>query len=151
MNVMTEFTQVLTQENSLLEQLITLGEQKKAHIKDVSMVANIASQEQKLLAALEQVESDRAELFDVVGQGQSLREWLAQDRIEGNEELVEEIAALGDNLSQLRSLNEINKQLMEESLTLVQFSLSLLVDQTPKTYARDGRKAETKSFFDRKV
>ncbi len=148
MEVYQALISLLERDNNLVEQLLALGEQKQLSINQGSKVATIAQQEQTLIDQLQQVESQREELFDVIAPGLTLTEWLAQQSDANISSLTD---TLRENLAKLQSLNEINKQLLQESLAFVQFSLNLLVDDTPSTYARQGTTRKSKSFFDRKV
>lgn len=150
MQVYQEFKELLIQENALIEQLITIGNQKKDLMNKAEQVAMLANQEQRLVEELEKLERERIILFDVLAPGQTLMEWLAQARPE-NSGLETEAQRLLENFDTLRNIHELNKQLLQESLNFVQFSLSLLVDETPKTYARGGTTSQTRSIFDRKV
>lgn len=150
MQVYEEFKDLLSQENALIEQLITLGTQKKDLMNNAEQVAILASQEQSLVEELEKLERERITLFDVMAPGQSLLDWLSQDTPDSRS-LEPEARRLLGNFQILRDIHELNKQLLQESLNFVQFSLSLLVDETPKTYARGGAASQTKSIFDRKV
>jgi flagellar biosynthesis/type III secretory pathway chaperone len=59
---------------------------------------------------------------------------------------------LTENLARLQSLNDLNQELLAQSLSYVQFSLNLFVgDDTSPTYTRPGANPAGRSIFDRKV
>lgn len=152
MSVWQEFLDVLQAENELLQELITLSTEKQNLINDAQEVARLASEEQNILARLEKVDQERALLFDVVAPGQSLESWLAGLADELYEQVGPLILDLAQNLATLKSLNDLNQELLTQSLSYVQFSLNLLTgeDQSP-TYTRPGTSSAGKSIFDRKV
>ena len=114
-------------------------------------MSRIASEEQQLLTQLEGVEEERAMLYDVVASGVEIEEWMAQLEPDHQEIFAPLITDLAQNLGQLQSLNNLNQQLLEESLAYVQFSLNMLTDDPALTYARTGTTSQGKSIFDRKV
>lgn len=152
MSVWSEFLTVLAAENELLQELIDLSQAKQKYINDAPEVARLASEEQVILARLEQVDQERALLFDVVAPGQALEDWLNKLSDDQYEEVGPLILDLAQNLATLKSLNDLNQELLTQSLNYVQFSLNLLTgeDQSP-TYARPGKSSAGKSIFDRKV
>lgn len=152
MSVWDDFIAALTVENELLSELIQLSEEKREKINDAQEVARLASAEEKLVNRLEEIDQKRTILFDVVAPGQGLEEWLLNLNEEQQETVIPLIIDLAENLANLQSLNELNQELMEQSLNYIQFSLNLLMgdDSTP-IYSRPGDKALGKSIFDRKV
>ena len=101
---------------------------------------------------LEEVDKERAELYDVLAAGKKLEDWLASLDTEQQEAAAPLLLDLAENLGRLQSLNDLNQELLSQSLSYVQFSLNLLMgDDTSPTYARPGGNTAGKSIFDRKV
>lgn len=142
------FVQVLEIELDLVNQLAALGEKKQGLINRADQVQQIAREEQALLEQLDMQEQERMNLLDVIAPGKSLDEWANGVDDARVQELAEQ---LKERFARLRALNDINRQLINESLAYVRFSLDLLVDETPTTYAKKGKSSASKSFFDRKV
>jgi flagellar biosynthesis/type III secretory pathway chaperone len=152
MSVWNDFLSILQTENALLQELIELSTAKQKHINDAQEVARLASEEQSILTRLEKVDQERALLFDVVAPGQKLEGWLSTLGDEQQEEVGPLVLDLAQNLGTLQALNDLNQELLAQSLSYVQFSLNLLTgdDQSP-TYARPGTGSSGTSIFDRKV
>lgn len=152
MSVWYDFLTVLQTENELLQELIELSTVKQKHINNAQEVARLASEEQSILTRLEKVDQERALLFDVVAPGQQLEDWISNLDDEQYGEIAPLVLDLAENLATLKSLNDLNQELLTQSLSYVQFSLNLLTgeDQSP-TYTRPGTSSVGKSIFDRKV
>lgn len=152
MTVWEDFIQTVTLENQLLLELIAISKKKQTQINDAQEVACLAGQEQILLDRLEKVDRSRASLFDVVAPGQKLEQWLIALDDEQQEAIGPLILDLAQNLGTLQTLNELNQELLAQSLSYVQFSLNLLIgDDTSPIYPRPGGSTPGKSIFDRKV
>ena len=148
MQVIDAFRQVIGQEIAIIEQLIQSGQTKRTVIADPEQLSSIIDQERTLLASLEQAERERSQLFDVLAPGQSLSAWLETT---AETDLGDQIHNLRGKYQQLQQINELNQQLIQESLNLVQYSLNLLVADPPMTYAKPKSQATSKSIIDRKV
>ncbi|NLL42180.1 MAG: flagellar protein FlgN [Firmicutes bacterium] len=152
MTVWDEFIAVVERENSLLQELIELGTAKQQSINDAQEVSRLAGEEQLCLARLEEVEKERVELFDVLAAGKTLEDWVASLNSELQEVVSPLLLELMENLAVLQSLNDLNQELLAQSLGFVQFSLNLMVgDDTSPTYTRPGSNQAGRSIFDRKV
>lgn len=152
MSVWDDFISALTTENKLLEELVTLSTAKQERINDAPEVARLANEEEVLLGRLEEVDHLRASLFDVMAGGKTLEEWLATLDQDQQAEVGPLVLELAQNLGTLQSLNDLNQELLTQSLSYVQFSLNLLMgDESAPTYARPGGSAPGRSIFDRKV
>src|SRR5690554_3200720 len=150
MTGLQSLAEVLRAENKLIESLLRLGEEKQAAINDANRIAQIAELERGLIAELDKADQERAMLYDVVALGQPLDEWLGH--LESDKNLFTQLTSdLVENIARFRSLNEINQQLLTESLDFVRYSLNMLTDSTSPTYARTGNASQGKSTFDRKV
>lgn len=143
---------VLRKENELLRLLISLNEEKQRQINQVEEVVRLAGEEQVILSRLEKADQERAVLYDTVAGGRELDQWfltLDQDQQSEVEPLVLELT---ENIAALQSLNDLNQELLLQSLNYVQFSLNLLMgDESPATYAPAGRRMSRRAIFDRKV
>lgn len=152
MSVWDDFISTLTTENKLLEELVALSTAKQERVNDAHEVARLANEEEVLLARLEEVDRLRASLFDVMAGGKSLEDWLATLQQGQQAKVGPLVLKLARNLGTLQSLNDLNQELLTQSLSYVQFSLNLLMgDDTAPTYSRPGGSAPGRSIFDRKV
>ena len=152
MTLWDDFIAVVETENRLLHELIALGTAKQQHINDAQEISRLAGEEQKCLTRLEEVDKERAELYDVLAAGKKLEDWLASLDTEQQEAAAPLLLDLAESLGRLQSLNDLNQELLSQSLSYVQFSLNLLMgDDTSPTYARPGGNTAGKSIFDRKV
>lgn len=101
---------------------------------------------------MEEIDKDRARLFDVLSLGKNLEDWLISLENQQQMAVGPLLLELTENLAILQSLNDLNQELLAQSLSYVQFSLNLFMgDDTSPTYTRPGSNATTKSIFDRKV
>jgi len=152
MTVWDDFLAVLKKENQILRELIDLSVEKQKHINNAQEVSRVAGEEQKNVKLLEAIDKERAELFDVLSLGKSLEDWLASLDSERQDEVAPLLLDLTESLGRLQSLNDLNQELLAQSLSYVHFSLNLLMgDDTSPTYARPGGSTAGKSIFDRKV
>ncbi|NLM53698.1 MAG: flagellar protein FlgN [Firmicutes bacterium] len=142
--------QTLTAENEIIIRLIELGEAKRAVLNNAEQVAGIAREEEQCLLKLDALERARLTLMQQLGGDQTGAGFVEQLEPEGGglPELLETLAA---NLRQLQAVNELNQQLLRESLQFVQFSLNVLSGDVAVTYDRTGSSPSGKSTFDRKV
>lgn len=152
MSVWDDFIEVIKVENKLLQDLIDLSTEKQKVINDAQEVARLASKEERILASLEKADQERALLFDVVAPGQRLEDWLSTLTAGEQKIITPLILELIESLGALQNLNELNQELLAQSLSYVQFSMNLLVgDEDSPTYTRPGTSSPGKSIFDRKV
>lgn len=151
MSVWDDFIAVLKAENGLLEELVALSKTKQEKINDAQEVARLAHEEQLVLERLEEVDRARASLYDVIAVGKNLEDWMASLPEEQQTEVGPIVLELVQNLGALQRLNEINQDLLAQSLGYVQFSLNLLMgDDTSPTYSPGGS-VSGRTIFDRKV
>lgn len=152
MTVWDEFIAVLRTENELLANLIALSESKQENINNAQEVARLAQEEEAILTRLEEVDRNRASLFDVIAAGKSLEDWLTTLNEEQQDQVGPLVLDLAQNLGTLQRLNDLNQELLAQSLGYVQFSLNLLMGDDPSpTYSRPGGSGAARSIFDRKV
>lgn len=140
----------LRAEVAIIEKLIELGEAKRQVMADADQIAAIAAQEQDILPKLEALEKERLMLTDVISGGKSWEETLA-DLGEDGLEIGDLAQQLAENVRLLKEINDLNQELLQETLHFVQFSLNVLTDDTPVTYDQSGQTSSGKSIFDRKV
>ncbi len=140
----------LRAEVAIIEKLIELGEAKRQVMADADQIAAIAAQEQDILPKLEALEKERLMLTDVISGGKSWEETLA-DLGEDGLEIGDLAQQLAENVRLLKEINDLNQELLQETLHFVQFSLNVLADDTPVTYDSSGQAPSGKSIFDRKV
>jgi flagellar biosynthesis/type III secretory pathway chaperone len=152
MTVWDDFISVVKKETEILRELVELSAAKQEQINNAQEVSRLAGEEQKYLTRLETLDKERAELFDVLSVGKPLEDWLASLDNERQGEVAPLLLDLTENLGRLHSLNDLNQELLTQSLSYVQFSLNLLMgDDTSPTYTRPGGSTAGKSIFDRKV
>lgn len=152
MGILEDFVDILSAENDLLSELVDLSKAKQKKINDAQAVVRYASEEQTILAQLEEADKERIILFDAIAPGQNLEEWLAS--LDEEQEMVigPLILRLIENIGELQRLNDLNQELLAQSLNFVEFSLNMLVgDEGSPTYQRPGTNSPGKSIFDRKV
>lgn len=152
MGALEDLVLVLQDENRLLQELVKLSAAKQNQINDAQKVGELAAQELEVLTQLEVLDQKRALLFDAAAPGRSLEEWALGLEEEQQRIVAPLLADLVQNLAALQSLNNLNQQLLKESLAYVQFSLNVLLgEESTPTYARTGPGSPGKTIFDRKV
>ena len=140
----------LRAEVQIIEELLELGKAKRQLMADADEIAAIAAKEQEMLPGLEALEKERLVLTDVISGGKSWEEALA-DLGEDGQEIGALVQRLAENVRRLKEVNDLNQELLRETLHFVQFSLNVLTDDTPVTYDQSGQTSSGKSIFDRKV
>jgi flagellar biosynthesis/type III secretory pathway chaperone len=148
MQVIDAFRQVMEQELAIIEQLIETGQTKRKVISDPAQLSSVVDQERALLTSLEQTERERCQLFDVMAPGQDLHTWLATT---AETDLAHQVHGLRAKYQDLQQINQLNQQLIQESLNLVQYCLNIFVAEPPMIYTNPKTQAASKSIIDRKV
>lgn len=152
MGIWEDFVVVIQKENDLLSKLVDLSTEKQKKINDAQEVVRYASEEQSVLVQLEEVDRERAILFDALAPGLELEDWLQSLDEEKEKIITPLILSLVENIGELQRLNDLNQELLAQSLSFVEFSLNILIgDEGSPTYQRPGANARGKSIFDRKV
>ncbi|NLY10210.1 MAG: flagellar protein FlgN [Firmicutes bacterium] len=151
MEVRESIVDILTRENAIIDELCKLGQEKQEMINEPESLRQIAEKEIECLTVLEELENERVLLFDIIAPGLTLEDWL--DRSNDDLSDVKKLAiTLKENFIKLRELNDINMELMKESLAFVQFSLNVLIgDDTPVTYGKASSQLARRSVIDKKV
>lgn len=142
--------ETLERELRCVDRLLGLGRQKQERLDDHEQLALITAQEDAILERLQQAETQRQTLFDVIAPGRTLRAWLA-DEGELQRKFAPVVERLASAFVELRAVNDTNTQLIAESLAYVRFSLNLLNHSGPTVYGRSGHKDVSHSLFNRKV
>lgn len=137
---LSQVTHALEQLIELHAQLIAVGEEKKQAImsNDISVVTHCVAKEAQLVKKVNV--ADEARVNGVYGflREKGIRSQLnltitemtrlVFDPTERNELIVLQ-TSLHEQLSRLKELNAINKDLIEQSLTFIDYSMNLIVNQ----------------------
>jgi len=140
----------LTAENEIIERLLELGEAKRHALQNAEKVSAIAQEEEECLIRLDAVERERLVLTEAFAGSKTAEDLLAHlgdDR----PDVRELLQRLAENLRRLQDINELNQELLRESLRFVQFSINALSGDVAITYDRTGPAPSGTSTFDRKV
>ncbi len=135
-------------------QLIELGESKKRAVIDnqINELIAVMNQESKLAKLVEQLENEREQLvYEFLlerGIKSKLRLNLTElarlvfDPVE-KQQLLDARSTLFDTLQRFQQLNDLNKQLIQQALEYVDFSLEMmaLVPEQEATYQHPAEKA----------
>ncbi|TKC17031.1 flagellar protein FlgN [Robertmurraya kyonggiensis] len=122
---------------------------------DLEALNNLMKNEQSHISAIQMVEKERVKLMQELLPGKkeaTLQECLAL--FTGNEK--EDLEALQEGLTQqlleLKTVNDLNQQLLEQSLQVVSLNLDLLVPNNPANYSKDEEEdMPNLSIFDSKA
>lgn len=138
MNNITSLYDILENLTNLHRALYTLAAEKKNALieGDMNALTRITQQEQKIVKAIDAAEASRIELVKEIYAERNL------PFIEGTlAELIKSLTGVEEKakltsyreeliriVSELRSANELNQQLLDQSLSFVNMSLDLLTD-----------------------
>lgn len=154
----TALLDVLAAMLPLYQRLLVLGEKKRDVLAegDVAALQDIVREEEKLVYVVGSLERRRAALQAALSSpAATLSEWAVT--LTGPAQVRAQALArdLGNTLTQLRRLNEINTRLVEHSLRFVNYSLSLLTRlATPPVYGPGANTPATgpaQGLIDRKI
>ncbi|PYY29567.1 flagellar protein FlgN [Paenibacillus illinoisensis] len=135
-----QVTHALKQLIELHEQLIAVGEEKKQAImsNDISVVTHCVAKEAQLVKKVNVADEGRVNGVYGFLREKGIRSQLnltitemtrlVFDPTERNELIVLQ-TSLHEQLSRLKELNAINKDLIEQSLTFIDYSMNLIVNQ----------------------
>jgi flagellar biosynthesis/type III secretory pathway chaperone len=141
--------------------LLELATKKTEVLKkgDMEALSGIMKQEQKYIAAINQVERERVRVVEAMVSGEEERTLTACiSRTEGPERTM--LEKLRDDLtevvSELKNINLLNQQLTEQSLQFVNVMLDMIMPQPPEVNYGAPNKATTsyeggRSLFDSKA
>lgn len=155
-----QFIDLLNKYVTVHRQLLQSGRAKTEALKkgDMERLTAIMKEEQKHVNVLHQLEKERTQLMEATGL--SGNEWTFAACIERAEESEKsELQALQQELSavvlELRDLNELNQQLIQQSLQFVHMTLDLILPQPPEVNYRHPNAAppheKGRSIFDSKA
>ncbi|GAW92901.1 flagellar protein FlgN [Calderihabitans maritimus] len=138
--------EVMERQNSLVKELIELGNRETAALKknDIIAVSRITKEQEILGTELVKAEQKRMQLHqELAGRLNlprqcTLSQILDQNLPEGGEKLAQLSRELGENYHRLHEINELNKLLIRQSLALVNRLLTYLHPQHRLTYRSTG-------------
>ncbi|WP_017810943.1 MULTISPECIES: flagellar protein FlgN [Paenibacillus] len=122
------------------QQMIELGESKKNSIvaNDIDVMIRVMNQESKLIKLIEQTEQERMQAsYDFLkerGIKSQLNLTLTELArlvfdVEDKKRLLGVQSKLKSTLDRLKELNDLNQQLIQQSLDFIEFSLDVIVDK----------------------
>ena len=137
--------EILEQMEAAHKRMLELGEQKKTAImkNDVDQVIVINNQESKIVKTIGLLDQEREAAAYALMQEKGIKSKLNLNLselarlvfdIEDKARLLDVQSRLADTLRKLKSLNEINQQLTEQSLTFINLSLELMVGTPTDSY-----------------
>ncbi|WP_294748998.1 flagellar protein FlgN [uncultured Exiguobacterium sp.] len=132
--------QLINQLNEAHAQLLALAEEKKQVLiaNDMRRLSEIVKEEPVHIKRIEALEQERLALMGSV----TMTEW-----IETHPEDVDSLRTLLQTLGQLRQLNTLNAELLEQSLHYLDWHLQLLIPEADDfTY---GQSALNQTHFNR--
>lgn len=135
-----QVTHAMVQLVELHEQLINVGEEKKQAImsNDIGVITQCVAKEMQLVKKVNTVEEQRVNGVYSFLQEKGIRSQLnltitEMTRLvfdpEERNQLIALQTTLYDRLTQLKELNAINKDLIEQSLTFIDYSMNLIINQ----------------------
>lgn len=136
MNV-TAFNDVLEKLNSVYRDMLELAELKRQAIidNDVDSIIQLMTRENKGVKAIEQLEIQRQEMVNVFLQSRGIKSQLQLTMTElvrlvfdqdEKARLLQIQTRLSETLNDLKEKNNLNQQLMKQSLDFIDLSLDLL-------------------------
>ncbi|NGQ95628.1 flagellar protein FlgN [Brevibacillus sp. SYP-B805] len=154
---MTDLYETLDNLIHLHQALYTLAAEKKPVLirGDADALTQITHQEQKLIKAVQTAENTRMELVRelMAERGVTLREGTISELIQSLTSAEEKVRLaryrndLLEIVTRLRDANDLNQQLLEQSLSFVQMSLDLLTDRPEEDYVYKHPKGLTGNPF----
>lgn len=142
----------------LYQRLLTLGEEKRRVLVrgDVAALQDIVKEEEKLVYAAGTLERRRAALQAALPEPDlTLPAWAATLAEPARSRATAVARELGETVSRLQRLNEINTRLVEHSLRFVHYSLSLLTHLAAPAVYSPGTDAAVagpvQGLIDRKI
>lgn len=107
---------------------------------DLEALNTLMKNEQSHISAIQMVEKERVKLMQELLPGKkeaTLQECLTLFERNEREELEALQEGLTHQLLKLKTVNDLNQQLLEQSLQLVSLNLDLLVPNNPANYSKD--------------
>lgn len=151
---------------ALLNALIELAERKKEALiaGDVDTITQIVQKENKSIRVAAQLEQERLDSIRAIFLAQELkppRHVTISDliriavNIEGKKRLTEAHAGMLQAVRKLKSLNDLNRQLIDQSLAFIEYSLDLYMGPEDDTVYHNPMKQQSggarKGFYNFKA
>lgn len=155
----SELISILEAQTKLHESLYKLAQRKTEALKknDIDTLSTLINEEQKLIFAIRQFEERRVRWMETTfpnGQNVTITRCIElADEME-REKLANLYKQLAETIAQLKQANELNKQLLEQSLQFVSAMLDAVMPSAqPITYNETNQYEETanRSIFESKV
>lgn len=151
--LLDEFKTAIQRENEVLDQLVSLGEEKQRHIVlgQLKELDGLMQREGLVVANLEKLEGTRFKLQQQINQKwgrddiQPATELLSRVQTEMPAQyagLEEQINRLAYNLSRLKVINNHNHELLEQSLGYIATLEALLEGDIAGTYSDKGQQVD---------
>nr|WP_281358124.1 flagellar protein FlgN [Saccharibacillus qingshengii] len=142
---MNRLLEILEQMETAHQRMLELGEEKKTAImkNDVDRLIAINNQESKMIKAIGALDQHRAEAAYALMQEKGIKSKLNLTMTElarllfdpeDKNRLLQIQARLAHILRELKSLNDINQQLTEQSLSFINLSIDLMVGTPADSY-----------------
>lgn len=165
MNLWERLLAILQQQLAVYEKIkpLLLEQQKALRDNEIETVQTVVAEQGALLKHVHDLEKKRlqalAELArDLACQEEELTlEQIAKLLPEKYQEFYQQIKlSLSENLQEVKQINQTNEELVQMSLTYLNYSLSLMAGmQTSNAYGQQGQEQENKnvkrSIFDQKI
>ncbi|WP_027409283.1 flagellar protein FlgN [Anoxybacteroides tepidamans] len=149
----------------LHERLLESARTKTEVLKkgDMEALTAMIKEEQKQIAAVSQLEKERMQLMERIAQqsghlGEELTltaciEWVEEPKKSVLKRLQEELSAV---VSELKNVNQLNQQLIQQSLQFVNMTLNFILPQPPEVNYRHPNSTSSsyensRSIFDSKA
>ncbi|WP_461202401.1 flagellar protein FlgN [Anoxybacillus sp. TBDG-1] len=110
--------------------LLQLAEQKTEAIKksDISTLQQMMTKEQKYVMAIRQLESERMSLLSHMSKEErTVSRYAEQLEEKERTKLLQLANELSDTIARLKAQNELNMQLLQQSLQFIHFTLDLMI------------------------
>ncbi len=109
--------------------LLQLAEQKTEAIKksDISTLQQMMTKEQKYVMAIRQLESERMSLLSHMSEERTVSRYAEQLEEKERTKLLQLANELRDTIARLKAQNELNMQLLQQSLQFIHFTLDLMI------------------------
>jgi len=134
---------ILAKQTRIYEKLFQLAKEKTEAIKvnDIDALNRITEQEQVHVAELQRLESERAgQMEKAAGGGGSLTLSELLQKADEKDLLQKTAEELSGVLKKLKEVNELNQELLYQSLQFIHFSLSLVRPGEPASgYGPEGQ------------
>lgn len=122
---------------------------------DLEALNSLMKNEQSHISAIQMVEKERVKLMQELLPGKkeaTLQECLTLFTGSEKEDLEDLQEGLTNQLLELKTVNDLNQQLLEQSLQLVSLNIDLLVPNNPANYSKDEEEdMPNLSIFDSKA